>query len=68
MLHELESFDLSQTNRIVYMESSYSLHERDTLLQRMQAVGFSQFAPHPMLKADGVTVDPGWMILIFSRE
>ncbi len=51
MLHELESFDLSQTNRIVYMESSYSLHERDTLLQRMRAVGFGQFDPHPMLKA-----------------
>ena len=68
LLHELESAELTGVNRLVYMESSYSIHERETLLQRMQAVGFSQLESHPMIKADGITKDPGWMILIFTRE
>lgn len=67
LLHELETSDLRNVDRLVYMESIWALHEREQLLSRTQALGFRNWQGLKMHTADGSTVLTEWQIMVFTR-
>jgi len=67
LLDELEAADLQRVDRLVYMESSWALHERKELVARVGALGYITLQELKMHSADGSTVLPEWQILIFTR-
>ena len=69
LLTDLERIaDLDKYERLVYMESSYSLHERDALLARMSKLGFENLQEIKMHTADGHTPISLWKTLVFTRR
>ncbi len=64
---ELETSDLRNVGRLVYMEANESLHERDQLLVRTNALGFSTWQAYQIKSPDGKTILPEWQIIVFTR-
>ncbi len=67
LLDELETSDLRTTDRLVYMESSASRHERELLIDRTSALGFSTWQELKIISTDGSTVLPEWQFIVFTR-
>ena len=68
LLSDLEKDDLQNVNRLVYLESVYSLPEREGLIARMTALGFGTMQENKMYSADGRTVLSQWQVLVFTRR
>ena len=67
LLHELETANLMGVDRLVYMESSGSLHEREQLQYRIKTLGFPHWQELKMKTPGENGVSSEWQVLVFSR-